>query len=446
MTIRNREDALVIGAGAAGLAAARELSCAGRRVALLEARNRIGGRILTLHDPRSPVPIELGPEFIHGRAEATVSILQAGGLRADETPDGHYLSRKGRLSAGTGFWEMIGESTEAMKQFLRRHPHRDFSFEDYLRRAGIQGERRRTLQEFIEGFQAAHIDKISARSLAAGSDETSDSQYRLTSGYDTLMEVLVRSLDPDRVTLRLNTIALKLHWKRGDVVLEARSAAGRLLDEFRARSAVIAIPHALLRSRALGFEPELWEKGRAASRLEVGQAFKMVLRFRDSFWEQDDFLERRLRRRPDHPRSLAFLHTRDVEVPVWWTSLPAKAPLMTGWAGGPKAERLLDLEERERLDRSMASLARGLGVSRVFLDDQLDSWWTHDWRADAWSGGAYSYLSVGGIPAQRTLARSVEGTLFFAGEYTELDQIGTVAGALTSGRRAGRDLAEVLNR
>jgi monoamine oxidase len=178
----------------------------------------------------------------------------------------------------------------------------------------------------------------------------------------------------------------------------------------------------------------------------VGQVFKMVLRFRDSFWEEDHFLERRLRNSPGRPRSLAFLHTRDADVPVWWTSLPTKAPLLTGWAGGPKAERLLDLGERERVDRSMASLARGLGVSRAFLDEQLDSWSTHDWRADAWSGGAYSYISVGGIPAQRMLAESVEGTLFFAGEYTEPDQIGTVAGALTSGRRAGRDLAEILKK
>ena len=441
---REQEDALVIGAGAAGLAAARELSGAGCRVTILEARNRLGGRIFTLRDPRSPVPIELGPEFIHGEAESTFSILRAGGLRADEMAEGHYLSRKGRLALASGFWERIGESTEALQAALRRHPRQDFSFEEHLKRAGIQGERRRTLQEFIEGFQAAHIDRISARSLAAGSGETSDRQHRLTSGYDQLVEVLVRGLDPALVTVRLNTIVSRLHWKRGDVVLQAQSALARVLDEFRAKAAVVAIPHALLRSKSLCFEPDLRDKQRAATRLEVGQVFKIILRFRDSFWEQDDFLKRRLIKAPESPPNLAFLHIRDVEIPVWWTSLPTKAPLMTGWAGGPKAEHLLDLAEAERVDRSLASLARGLGVPRAFLDDQLDSWSCHDWRADAFSGGAYSYVGVGGIPALRTLAKPVEGTLFFAGEYTELDEIGTVAGALSSGRRAGRELAKVL--
>jgi len=446
MKARHREDALVIGAGAAGLAAARELSGAGCRVTLLEARNRLGGRIFTLRDPRSPVPIELGPEFIHGPAESTMSLLRAGGLRADEMAEGHYLSRKGRLSLASGFWDRIGESTDALEEALRRHPRRDLSFEEHLKRSGIQGERRQTLQEFIEGFQAAHIDRISARSLAAGSGETSDSQHRLTSGYDQLVEVLVRSLDPALVTVRLNTVVSRLHWKRGDVVLEAQSALGRVLDEFRARAAVVAIPHALLRSKSLRFEPELGQKQRAAARLEVGQVWKIILRFRDSFWERDDFLKRRLSRAPERPPSLAFLHVRDVEVPVWWTSLPTKSPLVTGWAGGPRAERLLDLAEAERVDRSLASLARGLGVTRAFLDDQLDSWSSHDWRADPFSRGAYAYVGVGGIPALRTLAKPVEGTLFFAGEYTELDEIGTVAGALSSGQRAGRELAKVLKR
>src|SRR4029077_8915467 len=74
---RKRVDVLVLGAGAAGLAAARDLSHAGLRVTVIEARPRVGGRILTLHDPRSPVPIELGAEFIHGEAAETLPLAQA---------------------------------------------------------------------------------------------------------------------------------------------------------------------------------------------------------------------------------------------------------------------------------------------------------------------------------------------------------------------------------
>jgi monoamine oxidase len=441
---RDREDALVIGAGAAGLAAARELSRAGLRVVLLEARNRLGGRIYTVRDLRSPLPVELGPEFIHGKADSTFSLVRAGRLQADEIPEGHYVTRNGGLAISTGFWDMIGESTQALRAALRRHPGRDLSYAEWLDASPLRGEQRKTLRGFIEGFQGAHLEKISARSQAVESDETSDSQYRLTSGYDRLVEVLAAGLDPGRATVRLNTIVSRLEWRRGEVVAHAQSATGRALDEFRARAAVIAIPHALLRSRAIQFEPELREKQRAAGRIEVGQVFKIVLRFRRSFWEEGDFLRRRLKKAPQDLPGLAFLHTRESEVPVWWSSLPAEAPLMTGWAGGPKAERLLDLDERDAVDRSLASLARGLAAPRALLDDQLDSWWTHNWKADAFSGGAYSYIGVGGIPAQRALARPVQNTLFFAGEYTELAEIGTVAGALLSGERAGRELAAVL--
>lgn len=441
---RKQDDAVVVGAGAAGLAAALELSRAGHRVTVLEARDRVGGRVHTLHDPLSPLPLELGAEFIHGRAESTFSLIRAGRLQADEIPDGHYVSRKGSLEPASGFWERIGRGTAELRKALRRRSTGDLSFAEVLDRMKMGSRQRETLKGFIEGFQAAHLDKISARSLAAETDETSEHQYRLPGGQDALIHVLLRSLDPDRVTIRLSTVVTAVRWNKGSVRLEVRSAMGRALEDFEARSAVIAIPHALLRTGALRFEPELPAKQHAAVQLEVGQVFKIILRFRDAFWQGDGFLERRLRRRLDAPPGLAFLHASETDVPVWWTSQPSQAPLMTGWAGGPRADRLLAVDERERVDRSLESLSRGLAVPRAVVDDQLASWAMHDWKADPFSGGAYSYIGVGGLPAQRTLAAPVAGTLYFAGEYTELDQIGSVAGAIASGRRAGKALGKRL--
>src|SRR6266852_1286399 len=79
---RKRVDVLVLGAGAAGLAAARDLSHAGLHVTVIEARPRVGGRVFTVHDPRSPVPLELGAEFIHGESAETLPLARAAGLAA----------------------------------------------------------------------------------------------------------------------------------------------------------------------------------------------------------------------------------------------------------------------------------------------------------------------------------------------------------------------------
>src|SRR5262245_8579471 len=213
-------DALVIGAGAAGLAAASELSRAGRRVTVLEARSRIGGRILTRHDPLSPVPIELGAEFVHGETAETMKILGAARLRVDELPDEHVRSREGRLAPVGDFWELV----EGMRHDLakRRHRHSgDFSVEDYLKHSRLPAVRRTMLRQFVEGFHAARVDRISALSLAApdGNGDSEDRQFRIAAGYGAMIEFLRGGLDPERVDVRTGTVAQVLRWKAGSVVL-----------------------------------------------------------------------------------------------------------------------------------------------------------------------------------------------------------------------------------
>ena len=101
---------------------------------------------------------------------------------------------------------------------------------------------------------------------------------------------------------------------------------------------------------------------------------------------------------------------------------------------------LAELSETGLVDRALGSLGRALGVPRSRLEDLLESWRAHDWRRDPYSRGAYSYVGVGGLPAQRALARPCAGTLFFAGEATEPEEMGTVAGAVASGQRAARQV------
>jgi monoamine oxidase len=424
-------DVLVIGAGAAGLAAASELSRAGRRVTVLEARSRIGGRILTRHDPLSPVPIELGAEFVHGETAETMKILGAARLRVDELPDEHVRPSKGTLAPVGGFWELV----EGMRHDLakrRRRRSGDFSVEDYLKRSRLSPVRRTMLRQFVEGFHAARVDRISALSLAADNGDSEARQFRIAAGYGAMVDFLRGGLDPERVDVRTGTVAQVLRWKRGSVVLEATSTTGAELAPFPARAAVVAIPHGVLKAKQIRFDPPLPDKEKAAERLETGQVFKIVLRFRESFWEKGG-------RRPN------FVHAPGVEVPVWWTSLPARAPLLTGWAGGPRAEWLLELDEGERVERSLDSVAQVFGIARREVDDQLDSWLSYDWSADPFSRGAYAYIGVGGLAAQKAIARPVSDTLFFAGDYLDAEEMGTVAAALKSGRKAGKDAAAAVS-
>jgi monoamine oxidase len=285
---------------------------------------------------------------------------------------------------------------------------------------------------------------LSAQSLAVETEdgdeeeEVQGKQFRIANGNDALMLWLRDGLDPDRTAVRLSTVAQSVSWKHGQVAVESP------VDVLRARTAVITLPAALLKAGALRFAPALPAKHRALAGIETGQVFKIVLRFREAFWEDEDFLKERRAYRSADGAGMSFLLAPGAEIPTWWTAAPVRAPLLTGWVGGVAAEALLSEEPVTRLERSLVALSGVLAVPRRELEEQLDAWDSHDWRADPFARGAYSYIGVGGSGSPRALARPVDGTLFFAGEATNGEQIGTVAGALASGRRAAREVLKAL--
>ncbi len=447
---RKRIDVLVLGAGAAGLAAARDLSHAGLRVTVIEARPRVGGRVLTLHDPRSPVPLELGAEFIHGASAETLPLAQAAGLAVLELPDTHELAAAGRLKPMGGFWELADRMNRDLARRLSARG-KDFPVSEYLDSGRVPAAHRGLLRDFVQGFYAAHPDRLSAQSLAVETeggdeaDEVQGKQFRIANGGDALMKWLRDGLDPDRTEVRLSTVAESVEWKRGAVSVACRGAGDRaLLPTLSARTAVITVPLAVLKAGLVRFDPALLAKQRALAGIETGQVFKIVLRFREAFWEKPEFLKERRPHTGSNGSGLVFLHAHGAEVPTWWTTLPVRSPVLTGYVGAVAAEQLLAEEPPSRLERSLVALSEVLAVPRRELEQQLDASASHDWRADPYARGAYSYIGVGGNRAPRALARPVEGALFFAGEATDGAQIGTVAGALASGRRAAREVLRVL--
>ncbi|HEY2946525.1 MAG TPA: NAD(P)/FAD-dependent oxidoreductase [Vicinamibacteria bacterium] len=435
-------DTIVIGAGAAGLAAARALSEGGCDVVVLEARPRIGGRILTVHDPEWPLPLELGPEFLHGEAEATRDIARAAGLAVVELPDEHVWAEDGRLRPMGEVWTRFGK-------LLERIPTTgpDTSFERFLARRRVPAPTREMARLFVEGYFAAHVDRVSAQSIASAGGETDESQrqYRLADGYFGVVRWLRDGLPPERGRVRLACAVESVAWRKSEVEVAYRPAGGAPTRTLRARTAVVTLPLGVLKAApseagAVRFEAMPPVLRSAIQKLEVSHVCKLVLRFREAFWDDPEFFRRRAGRALDEPNRIDFVHDRKGDFPTWWTANPWRAPVVTAWAGGPRADALAELPESGLVDRALASLGRALGVPRSRLEDLLESWRTHDWRRDPYSRGAYSYVGVGGLSAQRALARPCEGTLFFAGEATDAEEMGTVAGAIASGRRAARQI------
>ena len=291
---------------------------------------------------------------------------------------------------------------------------------------------------FAEGYHASHADRISAASLRSSDEEQEEpKQFRIADGYDALIERLRAGLDSERSRLRLDSAVTEISWTPGAV--EVLTARGETL---RAKAAVITIPIGVWKAPGgIRFSPPLREKERALERLEVGHAVKIIFRFRERFWDRPDFIKKRAATRNwQKGTPLTFVHGFDRFVPTWWTTAPVRSPMLTGWAGGHAADRLLAEGEQAMIERALDSLATTFAMKRREVDTLVDAVHTHDWQADPFSRGAYSYAAIRGERAHTALAKPVARTLYFAGEATSRDETGTVSGAISTGRRAAKAL------
>lgn len=398
-----RAQVVVVGAGAAGLAAAAELSRAGRSVVVLEARNRIGGRCDTRRIPGVPAPVELGAEFIHGRPEATLSLLNQFEVPFIDSTRTQLMLDRGRLRPVNAF-------EEARRAVRRKPPSRDSSFKDFLERRRLPRLTRVLATMMVQGFDAADPAEASARDIA---DEWSAaglgaSQPRPQGGYGPLMASLARGLD-----IRLESPVREVRWSRGAVELLGERWS------VKARQALITLPLGVLHSGSVRFTPALRKD---LGRLASGPVIRVALAFDGPFWEKA------------HP-GVAFFHDPQAAFPTFWTPLPMHAPLLTCWAGGPKAARLTGLPEEKLVAEAIACVQRTLKTKK-----RPEKFLVHDWQADPYARGGYSYVRVGGQGARKALARPLAKTLFFAGEATAVEDSGTVGGALASGIRAARQI------
>lgn len=422
---------VVLGAGVAGLAAARALSAAGVNVCIIEARNRIGGRIHTVREPLFPLPVELGAEFIHGRPSEIFSLTSAAGLSTVEVSGAHRYARGGKLIEPENVFAAVDEIFERMGDPSLP----DQTFSEFLAHVEGSREAKPLAKAYVEGFNAARADRVSVHALAgemqAADAIDGDRSFRVKQGYYRVAEQLWKECEAANTSLRIEAIATAVNWRRGAVEVAAQTLSGGLLAPAAGGCAVITLPLGVLQAPenapgAVRFIPPVAQLRSALDRLAMGHAVRITLSFRDAFWQAQPQLSRP-----------GFIHSHEKNFPTWWTTLSPFVPALTGWAGGPKAEAVMDLNDAALAECAIESLARILGISFHNVQDEVQSYWIHNWSRDPLTRGAYSYACVGGVEARRALAMPVEGTLFFAGEAAEVGgHGGTVHGAIASGQLA----------
>jgi monoamine oxidase len=173
-----------------------------------------------------------------------------------------------------------------------------------------------------------------------------------------------------------------------------------------------------LQAGAIQFNPEPKAVLNAASALKFGHVYRVTFRFEKAFWEE----------------GTGFLFSMEKRFPTWWTTHPVLAPVLTAWMAGSAAEQF---QGSDPVKEALASLSRIL-KRKVPRPEAV---YFHDWQADPFFRGAYSYVPVKGLPARETLSKPVDGTLFFAGEATNTEGHGaTVHGAIESGFRVASRL------
>jgi len=429
---------LILGAGAAGLAAARDLSRAGKQVTVLEARDRIGGRVFTLTEPNRPAPIEFGAEFIHGKSPALWELAEAANLKINKVSDRHWYFKNGKLIKSRDFWRTVQRLMDKMKS-----SNADVSLRQFLDSMPDDEGTRRARDiaiQYVEGFHAANINRVGIEGLVKANEAADsidgDESFRFQNGYDSLVQALRAEAESYGATFHLNTIVTSIHWQGQQ--LEVITSEGRA---FTAAAVIITLPLGVLQAdpedEGIQFVPELPAAKQAAiQQLAVGNVIKINMSFRERFWE-------RLKRWDEDGEAVSFkdasfFHYPEAPIPTWWTQLPIRAPLLVGWAGGPRADRLR--REGALLDQAIHSLSLIFNTSTEETRNQLEASDVHDWHDDPFSRGAYSYVPVDGLPAQQTLAQPLSDKLFFAGEATCTGHVGTVHGAIQSGQRAAREI------
>ena len=417
----------------AGLSAASELRTLGLDVLVLEARNKIGGRVDTDYEFASH-PIERGAEFVHGENVVTWELIRKFGLQtlsAMEVEDSLFIDAAGqflpitqaaKLPGGDSLKFMSTHSgvSELAKAWVKsRKPDIDLS--SMLQAYGVVLDPNfyPIVSHSFEGLDAAGLQQLGVYGLVETSYEgDGEANFRIPEGYSLLSHHLARELQ-----IRLAEPVDRITWNASGA--RVTTAAGSTLET---RKIVITVPLAQLQQSAIRFEPPLTpEKQNAINRLGAGHIVKIVLHFDEPFW----------------PASMERFST-DKHTGFWWRSgwnRPDEASVLTAYAGAASADRLVRLGNEGAIQIALDDLTQLFGHP---VKTKYTRGMVLNWQEETYIEMAYSFCPVGAAGLRRVLSYPIEGVLFFAGEATSVERNATVHGAVESGRRAAKEVSAAL--
>jgi monoamine oxidase len=425
-----KHDVIIVGAGASGIMAAKILSDVKMNVCVLEARDRIGGRIHTFHKPGFLKPVEAGAEYVHGKLPLTLNLLKEAEIKYYRTKGTLWQSKNNQLVKRDDFIEHADVLMEALKKLDEEMTVAQF-LSDYFPGKEYEGMKV-SLSQYIEGYDAGDINYFSALALKEEWENETEEQYRVEGGYGLLLDHLQKATIKNNVIYNFSTIVNQINWTADHV--EVITSGNQI---FLAHKVLVTVPLPMLMGNAdnttISFQPDLPEITNAAKSIGYGDVIKIVFEFTCSFWEPAE---------GGNAKNLLFIFSNQ-RVPTWWSQLPDKLPRLTGWLAGPNATKLADASEMDIIQLALESLSSIFNVEEETIRSYIKGTFIHNWITDPFCRGGYSFITTTTKAAQEILNTPVADTLFFAGEALGKSSNGTVEAAFESGKLAAEKINSI---